>query len=217
MKSTILRDCLVGSVLAATVQTAFCQGTLYTSRSAFEGALSSSTTINFEDIPSTLPGGLGEWSVASSGVVFTNPAPLIYVADPNGSFHPIPGTGKYIWNFDGGYPVSILLPTGVTAFGADFSGGIEPNPAFNAILTVNLAGGASYAFNFSGPRGSWTFFGVTFAQPIANLVYDDRGSFLHEEMMDNVTFGSAIPEPSGLGLFALGALLLGWRVVRRKI
>jgi hypothetical protein len=204
-------------VLCHPQHTAFCQGTIYISRSAFEAALTSSTTITFEELPYTLPGGAGEYSVTASGVIFSNPGPRLYITSTNnGGVYPIPGTGQYLWNFDGGYPVDILLPGGVTGFGADFSGGIEPDPLFIGTLTVNLAGGSSYAYNFTAPRGSFTFFGVTFAEPIANLVYrdagppDGMGGGFHEEMLDNVTFGTAIPEPSVLGLFALGGMFLGW-------
>ncbi|MEK7706981.1 MAG: PEP-CTERM sorting domain-containing protein, partial [Verrucomicrobiota bacterium] len=195
-------------------------GTFYTSRSAFEAALSSSTTITFEELPPTDWQGSGLPSVTASGVTFTGPWARLFITDPSGVLYPIPGSGKYLWQWDGGYPVSILLPAGVTAFGADFSGGIVPSSSLNATLTVNLAGGGSYAYNFSGPLDSWTFFGVTFAEPIANLVYRDAGppdgvigGPLHEEMLDNVTFG-AIPEPSVLGLFALGGMFLGWRLRR---
>jgi hypothetical protein len=31
-------------------------------------------------------------------------------------------------------------------------------------------------------------------------------------MLDNVTFGSVIPEPNMFAFFALGGLLLGWRL-----
>lgn len=186
------------------------QGTIYTSRSAFEATLSSSTTITFEDQTNVISNGTPAYSRTISGVTFTTPDALLFITGPGGG--PIPGTGRYLWHFDGSSPVDILLPGGVTAFGADFSGGVEPHPSFNATLTVNLVGGGSYDYNFSAARGSWTFFGVTFAQPIANLIYNDGGSFLHEEMLDNVTFGSAIPEPSVSGLFAAGALLLGLRV-----
>jgi len=218
MKITTLNGLVVAGLLAVTAQTAFCQGTVYTSRSAFEAVLSSSTTITFEDLPTPTPSPIGEFSITISGVTFSNPGALLFITGPGG---PIPGDGKYLWHFDGGYPVDILLPGGVTAFGADFSGGIEPDPSFNATLTVNLVGGSSYAYNFSAPRGSWTFFGVTFAEPIANLVYRDAGppdgvmgGPLHEEMLDNVTFG-AIPEPSAIGLSAFGSLLLAWQFLRR--
>jgi hypothetical protein len=213
MKNVVVKLLLVAGILSATVESTLSQGTFYTSRSAFEATLIASTTVTFEDVPPTLR-PLGEWSVSASGVIFTNPAPFLYVTDPGGRAHPIPGTGRYIWNFDGGAPISVLLPGGVTAFGADFSGGIEPHPTFNATLTVNLAGGGSYAYNFSGDRGSWIFYGVTFPQSISSVIFNDGGSFLHEEMLDNVTFGT-IPEPSTLGLFTLGSLLLGWRLRRR--
>jgi hypothetical protein len=150
-------------------------------------------------------------------VSFTTPDARLGVA---GDGAPIPGDGKYLWHFDGESPVTVLLPGGITAFGADFSGGIEPQPSFNASLTVNFVGGGSYVHNFSGPRGSWTFFGVTYSQPINSLVYDDGGPStpfaLHEEMLDNVTFGNVIPEPGIFTLFAVGALLLGLRLRSRR-
>ncbi len=218
MKITTLNNLVAAGLMAVTAQTAFCQGTFYTSRSIFEAALGASTTITFEDVPIPNPSPIGQFSITTSGVTFTTPDALLFITGPGG---PIPGTGKYLWHFDGGYPVSIILPAGMTAFGADFSGGIEPNPSVNATLTVNIVGGASYDYNFSGSRGSWTFFGVSFPQPIANLVYRDAGppdgvlgGPLHEELLDKVTFGM-IPEPSVLGLFGLGALLFGWRITRR--
>ena len=61
------------------------------------------------------------------------------------------------------------------------------------------------------------FFGVTFSQPIASLFYDDGGGSLpgsHEEMLDSVTFGTAVPEPSSWLLAALGLLIVtaaAWR------
>lgn len=215
MKITTLNSLVVAGLLAVTTQIAFCQGTIYFVRSDFQAALNSSTTITFEDVsnPPGIP-GLGAYSITASGVTFTTSDPLLLITGPAG---PIPGDGKYLWHFDGSYPVDILLPSGVTAFGADFSGGIEPNPSFDATWTVNLVGGSSYAYNFSALRGSWTFFGVSFPEPIANLVYRDAGppdgvmgGPLHEEMLDNVTFG-AIPEPRGLELLALGVVALGWR------
>jgi hypothetical protein len=211
MKNAILPVLAVGCLMAATVQSVFCQGTIYTSRSAFASALSSSTIITFEDLPVTSDMGIGEYSIATSGVTFTSPDAELLIRD---SFSPIPPTGKFLKHFDSFFPVSISLPNGVTAFGADFSGGMQLNPTYNATLTVNLAGGPSYAYNFTGTYGFWTFFGVTFPQPIASLIFDDGASnplFLHEEKLDNVTFG-AVPEPSVLGLVALGGMFLGWRL-----
>jgi hypothetical protein len=208
MKNTLLPILAVGCLVAAPVQTAFCQGTTYISRPAFQAALSSTTTITFEDLPVT-PDGIGESSITNSGATFTAGA-LLFIRD---SFSPVPATGKFLKHFDGSNPVSILLPNGVTAFGADFSGGSELNRSYNATLTVNLVGGQAYAYNFTGTYAFWTFFGVTFPQPIASLIYDDGPIppfLLHEELLDNVTIG-VVPEPSSFGLLALGSLLLGWR------
>ena len=218
MKITTLNRLVVVGLLCVAAQTALGQGTFYTSRSAFEALLGSSTTITFQDLTNPPSGGIGASSFTASGVTFTSPDTLLFITYP-GVFYPIPGDGRYLWHWDGRFPVNIFLPEGVTAFGADFSGGIEPNPSFNATLTVNLAGGSSYAYNFSAPRGSWTFFGVTFPEPIASLVYRDAGppdgglgGPLHGEMLAHVTY-STIPEPSLRGLFALGGLFLGglWR------
>ena len=210
MKIAILNSSVVGGLLAVTAQAAFCQGTIYTSRPAFESALGLSTIITFEGVSPPNPSPIGASSITTSGVTFSNPwGRIFFTVSP----HPIPGTGQYLWHFDGVGPVDISLPGGITAFGADLSGGIEPNLSYDATLTVNLAGGLSYAYNLTAPRGVWTFFGITFTQPIASVVYDDGGPNLpglHEEMLDKVTFGS-IPEPSVLGLFAFGGLFLGWR------
>ena len=100
--------------------------------------------------------------------------------------------------------VCVFLPNGRNAFGADFSGGIVQNNPFNATITINLADGQTYTHHFTGQLGSWTFWGFAFPQAITSLVYDDGGPFLpgaHEEMLDNVTFGVAVPEPTALLFF----------------
>ena len=214
MRRSVLSSLFTGALLAASAQIAFSQGTVYFVRSAFEAALNSSTTVTFEELPPTDWQGMPESSITTSGVTFTGPWARLYITNPSGLLYPIPGTGKYLWQFDGGYPLSSLLPVGVTAFGADLSGGIQLNSSFNAIVTVNLVGGQSYAYNFSAPTGSWTFFGVTFADPISSVIYDDVGHFsigTHEEMLDNVTFGSVIPEPSSSLLLLVALPLTLWR------
>ena len=154
----------------------YSQGVTYTDRSAFNAALLSNTTVAFETLTPSSYFDIGVSPIIVSGLTVTNYEHRLFnPASSLGDIHPIPGDGQYLWNFDSSYPVGIFLPNGMTAFGADFSGGIDPNAAFNATLTVNLLGGQSYAYNFSGPSGSWTFFGVTFSQPISNLVYHDGG------------------------------------------
>ena len=177
----------------------YAQGTMYTDRSAFAAALQSSTTIDFAGLPDPPP-GFGRSPITVSGVTFTNAESRLFT-----------GTGN-LWNFDSSYPVGIFLPVGMNAFGADFSGGILPqNNPFTGTITVNLVGGQSQTYNFTGQVGAWTFRGFVFSSPISNLIYNDGGPFLpgaHEEMLDNVTFGVAVPEPPTSAL-ALAGLVLG--------
>jgi hypothetical protein len=114
--------------------------------------------------------------------------------------------------------VGILLPDGMNAFGADFSGGIVQNNPFNATITINLADGQTDKYQFTGQLGSWTFVGFAFSQPITSLIYDDGGPALpgaHEEMLDNVSFGTAIPEPN-TSLIAVFGLVGLFGVLRLK-
>jgi hypothetical protein len=183
------------------------QGTVYTSRSEFEAALNSSMTITFETLPPSSIMSIGTSPIIVSGVAFTNLESRLFITSPPGgglSLYPVPGTGQYLWNYDSGYPVGVQLPEGMTAFGADFSGGLALATTFNATLTATLADGQSYAYNFSGLQGSWSFFGIAFMQPIVSLVYTDGGQNWpgyppHEEMLDNVSFGTTVPESSTFG------------------
>jgi hypothetical protein len=174
------------------------QGTLYTDRSIFNATLQSSTTITFTGLPDPPP-GLGRPSVTVSGVTFTNFEGQLFT-----------GTGV-LANFDSSYPVGVFLPGGRNAFSADFSGGIDPaNNPFNATITVNLVGGQTFTHNFTGQFGSWTFVGMVFPQAISSLIYNDGAQSNpfgnHEEMLDNVTFGVAVPEPQTSLLVVFGIL-----------
>lgn len=127
------RSFWVSGLLLALPLAGFSQGTIYTSRSMFESALASNMTISFDDLPVTPSGGIGESTLATAGVTFTSPDARLFVRD---RFSPSPDTGKYVQHFDSFFPVSISLPNGVTAFGADFSGGMQLKPTYNATLTV---------------------------------------------------------------------------------
>jgi len=182
------------------------QGSIFTSRSDFNSALTASTTVTFETLAPTDTGGLGAGTITVSGVAFTNLEHQLFISSDS-----YLGTGHFLFNFDSSYPVGVFLPGGRTAFGADFSGGVGPNPSFNGSLTFNLLDGQSFQYSFTGTQNAWTFFGATFAEPIASLVYDDGAQFFpgsHEEAFDNVTFGLAVPEPSALLLVPVLLLFL---------
>src|SRR2546423_7031437 len=123
----------------------FAQAATYASRSSFNAALGSSTTITFENVTPTPPGP-GLSPIIVSGVSFTNLEHQLFIANRDVA---IQGTGQFLYNFDSSYPVGVFLPGGKTAFASDFSGGIGPDPSFNATLTVNLLGGQAFSYNFS--------------------------------------------------------------------
>jgi PEP-CTERM motif len=190
------------------------QGTLYTSRAAFNAALSSSAIATFESLQPSDPNSTGVSPISDSGLTFSSAGFRLFITSPITGLYPIQGTGQYLWNFDSSVPVSVFLPVGRNAFGADFSGGIVPqNNPFTGTLTFSLADGQIYTHQFTGQVGSWTFLGFTFPQEIRSLVFDDNGGLFHEEMFDNVTFGVAVPEPNALALGGLCAalLLIFWR------
>lgn len=187
------------------------QSTIYTDRSVFIAALQSGATINFESLAPSSPFSIGASPITVSGVTITNVESRLFVCNSSTGIYPIAGSGQYIWNFDSSYPIGVFLPAGNNAFGADFSGGIVQNNPFNAAITFKLLDGQTYTHHFTGQLGSWNFLGFVFSQPIRNLVFSDGGPFLpgaHEEILDNLTFGTAVPEPQALWI-ALGATVVG--------
>jgi hypothetical protein len=91
--------------------------------------------------------------------------------------------------------------------------------ALGGTLSVSL-GGQDIPFSALSTGSNYTLYGgdisssagqnqqLIFSAPPGNNVY---------WVIDDIQFSaSAIPEPSALGLSALGALLLGWRVLRRR-
>jgi hypothetical protein len=223
LTTSILTLAIATALLAGTTSGSS-QGTLFTDRSTFNAALQSSTTINFENLPPYDGFGTGQSPITVSLqtppftpiLTITNFEQRLFVAGADG-FNPTPGTGQYIWNFDSSYPIGIFFPGGRNAFGADFSGGIQGN-SYIATLTFTLLGGQTYTHNFNGQDGQWTFRGFVFTDTISSVIYDDGGQFLpgtHEEMIDNVTYGIAVPEPQVLALL-LGAMITQLRKRARK-
>lgn len=192
------------------------QGAIYTERSAFTAAIQSITTVTFESLSPDSVSSLGTSPIIDSGVIIANADHRLFVCNFATGIYPIPGDGQYIFNFDSAAPVGIVIPNGMNSFGADFSGGIVPqNNPFNGTITVNLAGGQTYSYNFTGQVGSWTFRGFVFSDLITSLVYNDGGGRLHEEMLDNITFGVAVPEPQ-TSLLAVFGILTSFGVLRLR-
>jgi hypothetical protein len=174
----------------------------YNDRAAFAAASTGLQTIDFEGYAP-----VNSWAVAGSGplagysavfseVTFTSQDTRLFVFDPGwtgfGLDHSF-NTGQYLINNGSFSALGIALPSGITAFGADFASFYGSAP----LATVTLAGGSSYTL--SAPvRPNSTFFGFTSDEPIASVTYSDNYSGGHFEITDNVSFGiAAVPEPSG--------------------
>lgn len=222
-KRSLLVTLAIGTLLWVGIIAGYSQGTLYTDRSIFNTTLQSSTTVDFESLPPYDGIGTGDAEITISLqtppftriITVTSAGSRLFVTGPTST--PIPGTGQYVWNFDSGTPIGIFFPSGKNAFAADFSGGIQNNP-YNATLTFLLLDGQTYTHNFTGQMGVWTFRGFVFSQAIAGVIYDDGGPVspgFHEEMIDNVTYGVAVPEPQTFS-FAFGSLIAFLAVCRRK-
>jgi hypothetical protein len=123
-----------------------------------------------------------------------------------------------LWNFDSGSPLSIHFANGARAFGADFSSSLSHAGFSSFTATVSLNTGETY--QFTAPTDpNFAFFGFISPTPIMALTFSDGGLFgfgnLHEELIGNIVVVT-VPEPGVLGLFALGALFLGWRLSWRR-
>lgn len=119
-----------------------------------------------------------------------------------------------LWNFDSESPLSIRFANGARAFGADFSSSLSVAGFSSFTATVSLDTGETY--QFTAPTDpNFAFFGFISPTPIMALTFSDGGLFgfgnLHEELIGNIVVVT-VPEPGVFGLFALGGLLLGWRL-----
>jgi hypothetical protein len=225
MNRFALQASLLVTVFGLSANPASAQGVLFTDRALFNAALQSSRTIDFEGLPPYDGVGTGQSPITVSLqtppftplLTITNAEQRLFVAG-SGMLNPAPGTGQYIWNFDSSYPIGIFFPAGRNAFAADFSGGIVQNNPFNASLTFTLLSGQAYVHNFAGQMGAWTFRGFVFPESITSVIYSDGGPALpgaHEEMIDNVTYGVAVPEPQTVTL-TLGSLIAFLAARRRQ-
>lgn len=185
----------------------FAQGTIYRDRIEFDTAVAGLTGIR-QDLDFEGPLLPGDYlpPLTISGLTFRGGSVLQIRAQAS----------YFLVNYDSLAPLTVDMNGPALAFGADFASLLTPFYS-SFLATVTLDNGDM--FTFTAPADpNFTFFGFVTQQPFSSLTFSDGGLIgtgLHEEILDNITVVT-VPEPSTIGLFVLGALLLGWRIFRRK-
>ena len=170
-------------------------GQTYTDSATWHAAFPSAQTINFEGIAGygqvvSYPSG-----VTINGVTFTNTG-TFYVVDP--AYAPqyydwgsgAVGTAIY------GTTTTVTLPTGTTAWGADFM--VSP-PLDGTSVVVTLSNGRQHIVATLG-KPNRAFFGMVSDTPITSFTVYSTGQVI----LDNLTF-----DTTGAKLLAGGRIVLG--------
>ncbi len=195
---------IVGLVLAGMV-TAAQAVTIFTDQSAWEAAVTGSTTtddFNNTYIPTansiTLGSGIqstfvGTGSLASNAVL-------------NRNFVTFVGVGKQRetqWDF----------PTAVTAFAFDFLS------IMNLTVSGDFDGSGNQTISVFDEAGTSGFFGILGQNAFTSILFGSNSLTVEDGInLDNAYFVAAIPIPAALPLFGTGIALMvffGWRRKRK--
>jgi hypothetical protein len=188
-------------------------------RTTFSLATTNLQIIDFEGVASPFnPFVSYSWSggYTASGVNFVGVQDLgpgsefyLYLTDQT-AIH-----SNYDWNsgdsllFETRGHLVVNLPAGVTALGFDFMAESDMGENTGGTLfTFALSSGEEFTGS-SLSRPGRAFFGITSTMPISSISIETT-SMIRPWMpiIDNFTFGQAVPEPSILGLVAFGLLAL---------
>lgn len=201
---------------------------VYTDRVTFQTALNSQTTETFNELGGNIHSYANGFLSQAQGL--TQPITVIggyaYLlsgsAGSLGGFYPSYGT--FLLGGIGTAPnlgTTVTLPSNTyTALGVDVT-------AYATNAMVSFSGITSHGEAFSGttsvtgadPNGPLGFLGVSTNSStdyINSIVFTVPPGTNVNVILDNVSFGQAIPEPASMALFATGGLILAAGVLRRR-
>jgi hypothetical protein len=191
-------------ILASAADTASATVTEYTDQTAFNTAISNSTTFTFDGL--TAPGTVSFGPVTFGGLVFSgdDSSSFPYVV---GSGSPYYGGSAFFTSLSStpGIDEMLCYSLGSTAIGfiyGDFvDGGGQP-------LTVTLSTGDSFLLSTPANPGSDTgFVGFVSNTPITSVTFSDNGQGFDLLQVDESP-ARGVPEPAPFELLAAGLLSL---------
>jgi PEP-CTERM motif len=216
-----------GLVMVLAVGTARADYMVYTDRATFEAALSSETTETFNELGGNIhafPSGLSQANGLTQPLTITGSGNYLLSGNSATFSGFYQNNGTYIIGALGSTindGVTVSLPANTfTAAGADVSN-------FTASGLVSFTGTTSQGETFSGNVSvngadratTLGFLGVTTTSPddfITSLKFSAQVGSNVNVVVDNVSFGQAVPEPASMALFASGALVLGGGALLRR-
>jgi hypothetical protein len=197
------------AVLVATAGQVQAGVVTYTDKTSFMAALASSSTDNFDD--------LGDFNYFNSPLNRTV-GPYTYQATVNGGFFTV-GSMSDVWfsTNNGNKSMNFTINAGgPTAVGGYFFSTNTNGDLISDTVSVSINGGL-FAQSVS-TNSATNFFGwvSTDGTPISSLEVSASGYATVNDLILGTGTVSAVPEPSSLAIFGIGAYVAGIGAVRRR-
>lgn len=188
--------------------------TTYSNSAAFNSALVSGFTANFNSLPFPDQVVLSPTNFAGNGLAFsaiTTSNQLdssLYSIGPSSSDRWL----SLFWPDD--FIVLTNFSANVRAVGGNFFGTDQSGAslASSISLTATFIGAPTFTTNIQA-AGPSNFFGLTFDSQVSSLRIGGNPSYA---TLDNVTVGTVVPEPTTVALLVLAAVTLSFFALRRN-
>jgi len=216
-----------GLSIVLTVGSARAGFVVYTDRTTFEAALKSETTETFNELGPNIRAYSPNLTQADG---LTQPLTITgsgnYLLSGSASslagYHPSNGTyllGGIGSSASDGITVT-FAPNSMNAAGADVSNYTVDGPvSFTGTTTLGETFSGMVQVAGSNKNSPFGFLGVTTSPNdfITSIRFSATVGSNVNVLVDNVSFGTPIPEPASIALFGSGVLLVGMNVLVRRI